>query len=109
MLKKSRSWQYPAETKTDEDYADDLVLFAITPTQAEFLLYRLEQTAEGIGLYVNANKTEFMYIKPEGAISALSGRLLKLVDKFTYLDSNISSTESDMIYAEQRQGLLLKD
>ena len=32
----------------------------------------------------------------QGVISTLSGRPIKLVDKFTYLDSNISSTESDV-------------
>ena len=40
------------------------------------------------------DKTEFLYLKLE-AISTLSGRPLKLVGKFTYVDSNISSTESD--------------
>ena len=37
-----------------------------------------------------------MGFKREGAVFTLSGRLLKLVDKFTYLSSNISSTESDV-------------
>ena len=36
-----------------------------------------------------------MYFK-WGAIFTLSGRPLKLVDKFIYLGSNISSTESDV-------------
>ena len=43
-------------------------------------------TAGGIGLYVNANKTEFMCFKQEGAIFTQSAKFLKLVDKFTYLD-----------------------
>ena len=37
-----------------------------------------------------------MCFRQEGAISTLSGMPLKLVDKFTYLGSNISSTESDV-------------
>ena len=77
---------------TDADYIDYLALLANTPTQAESLLHSLEQAAAGIGLNVNANKTEFMSFKGEGAISSLNGQLLKLVDKFTYLSSNISST-----------------
>ena len=44
---------------------------------------------------MNANKTDFMCFKRGGAISTLSGRPLKLVDKFTYIGSSISSTERD--------------
>ena len=44
----------------DTDYADDIALMANTPNQAESLLHSLEQAAAGIGLYVNANKTEYM-------------------------------------------------
>ena len=36
-----------------------------------------------------------MFFKQEEAVSTLSSRSLKLVDKFTYLGSNISFTESD--------------
>ena len=34
-----------------------------------------------------------MCFKQEGAITTLSGKTLKLVDKFIYLSNNISSTE----------------
>ena len=40
--KKARSRQYPAETITGADYADDITLLANTPTQAES---QLEQAA----------------------------------------------------------------
>ena len=40
------------------DYTDDIVLLANAPAQAENLLYSLEQAAAGIGLHVNAQKTE---------------------------------------------------
>ena len=43
------------------DYADDQVLPANAPAQAELLLHNLEQIARGAGLYVNADKTESMY------------------------------------------------
>ena len=59
-------------------------------------LYSLEQAARGIGFYVNTIIIEFMRFKQEGAISILSGKPLKLVDQFTYLNSNISSTETDV-------------
>ena len=95
MLKKARS-RYPTETTTDTDYADDLALLANTSAQAESLLHSLDQTAGIISLHVNANKTEYMCFKWEGAISILNGWPLKSVDKFTYLGSNISSIENDV-------------
>ena len=52
--------------------------------------------ALSIGFHMNIDKTDYMCFKQEGAISTLNGRPLKLVDKFTYLGSNISSTESDV-------------
>ena len=41
-LTKERSRRYPAQTITDADYADDIVLLANTPAQAETLLHSLE-------------------------------------------------------------------
>ena len=38
--------------------------------------------------------SEFMYFKPEGATSTLSGGPLKLVDK--YLGNSVSSSENDV-------------
>ena len=42
-----------------------------------------------------AHKTEYMCYNQTGDISTLDGTPLKLVDKFTYLESNVSSTEKD--------------
>ena len=95
-LTKKRSRRYPAKTITDADYADDIAILANTPNQAETLLYSLERAAEGIGLYVNAHKTEYMCFYETGVISTLDGTSLKLVDKFTYLGSSVSSTEKDI-------------
>ena len=50
-LTKKRSRRYPAKTITDADYADDIVILANTPNQAETLLHSLERAAAGIGLY----------------------------------------------------------
>ena len=93
---KRRSKRYPAKTITDADYADDLALLANTPNQAETLLHSLERAAAGIGLHVNANKTEYMCYNQTGNIATLDGASLKLVDKFTYLGSSVSSTEKDI-------------
>ena len=95
-LTKRRSKRYPAKTITDTDYADDLALLANTPNQAETLLHSLERAAAGIGLYVNAHKTEYMCYNQTGNITTLDGASLKLVDKFAYLGSSVSSTEKDI-------------
>ena len=64
--------------------------------QAETQLHSLEQAAAGIGLHVNAHKTEYMCPNQTGDIFTLNGSALKLVDKFTYLGSSVSSTETDI-------------
>ena len=87
---KKRSRRYPAKTITDADY---IALLANTSNQAETLLHSLERAAAGIGLHVNAHKTEYMCYNQTGDISTLDGTSLKLVDKFTYLGSSVSSTE----------------
>ena len=70
-----------------------VALLANTPNQAETLQHNLERAAAGIGLHVNAHKTECMCFNQAGNISTQEGTSLKLVDKFTYLGSSVSSTE----------------
>ena len=76
--------------------ADDITLLANAPAQAVTLLHSLELAAAGIGLHVNAHKTEYMCFNQRDDISTLNGRSLNLVDKFTYLGSSVSSTETDV-------------
>ena len=57
-LAKESSRGYPTQTITDSDYADDIALLVNTLAQAESLLYGLARVAAGIGLRVNAHKTE---------------------------------------------------
>ena len=95
-LTKKRSRRYPTKTITDADYADEIALLANMPDQAEKLLHSLERAAAGIGLYVNAHKTEYMCYNQTGDISTLDGASLKLVDKCTYLGSSVSSTKKDI-------------
>ena len=92
--KKSKKQMIPH--RNNDRYRYDIALLVNTLTSAESLLHSLEQEEGGIGLYVNANKTDFISFKQEGTISTISGSLLKLVDEFNYLDSNILSTESDV-------------
>ena len=96
MKEKARSRRYPAETITDTDFADDIAFLANKPTLAESPLYNLVQTAGDIDLHVNADKTESMSFNQKGDISTLNGGSLKLVDKFTYLGSSVSSTGNDI-------------
>ena len=95
-LTKGRSRRHPAKTITDADYADGIVLLANAPAQAETQLHRLKRAAAGIGLQVNAHKTEYMCLNQTGDIFTLNVSSLKLVDKFTYLGSSVSSTETDI-------------
>ena len=95
-LTKKKSRRYPAKTITDADYADYIAILANAPAQAETLLHSLERAAAGIDLHVNAHKTEYMCFNQTGDISTVGGSSLKLVDKFTYLGSSVSSTEKDM-------------
>ena len=95
-LTKERSRKYSAKTITDTDYADDIALLANTPAQAKTLLHSLELAAAGIGLHVNAHKTEYVCFNQRGDIPTLNGSSPRLVDKITYLGSSVSSTEIDI-------------
>ena len=95
-LAKERNRRRPAQTIMDADYADNIALLANTPTQAESLLHSLERATGCRGLHVNTDKKEFMCLNPRGDIFTLNGRSQKLVDKFTYLGSNVFSTEDDI-------------
>ena len=67
-----------------------------TLARAESMLHSLENAAGGIGLHVNKDKMEYSCFNQRGDISILNGGSLKLVDKFTYLGSSVSSTENDI-------------
>ena len=87
---------YHAKTINDADYADDIVILANRPDQAETLVLFLKRAAAGIDIHVNAHKTENMCFNQTGDISTLNGSSLKLVDKFTYQGSSVSSTETEI-------------
>ena len=95
-LTMERSRRYPAYTITDTDYADDIGPLTNTPAQAKTQLHSLEEAAAGIGLHFNADKTEYIGFHQRGDISTRNASSLKLVDKFTYPGSSVSSTETDI-------------
>ena len=88
--------RHPAVTITDADYADDLALLSNTIDGAEKLLHHLEEAAANIGLSVNAKKTEFISYNETGTIKTVNDIPLAKVDDFTYLGSNIASTDKDV-------------
>ena len=91
-----RSRKYPEKTIIDAVYADDIALLANAPTQAETQLHSVERAAAVIGLHVKARKTEYMCFNQRIGISTLNGTTMELVDKFTYLGSRVSSTETEL-------------
>ena len=60
-------------------------------------MHILEKSAAFTGLNVKATKTGFMCYNQDGAIEILNKTLLKKVDDFVYLGSNIASTEKDVL------------
>ena len=79
MLDKERSRQYQAKAITNADCADEKALLAKAPAQAETMQRSLERAAAGIGLHVNAHKTEYMCFNQTGDNSSLNGSSLKRV------------------------------
>ena len=94
-LAKEKIRRYPTQEILDADYADDVALLVNKPTRAETLLHSLERAAGGIDLHVNADKLEYMRFNQRSNISTPKGDPLKLVVKFTYLGSSVSSAEKD--------------
>ena len=95
-LTKKRSRSYPAKTITGADNTDGIAILAIAHAQANVHAHSLKQAAVGIYLPVNVHKTKNMCFNQTGDISTQTGSSLKLVDKFTYLGSSVSSTETDI-------------
>ena len=54
---------------TDADYADDVAVLANIPAQAKSLLHNLKQSARGIGLYMNSDKTSWYVLNKIGPSS----------------------------------------
>ena len=75
---------------------NDIAPLANTSSQVKTLLHGRERAAAGIGVHVNADKTEYMCFNQRGNISTQNGSSLKLMGKFTYQGNNASSTEKNI-------------
>ena len=73
-----------------------LAILANAPAQSGTLLHSLKRATGGIGFHVNVHKTEYMCFNQTDDISTLGSSSLKLVDKFTYQGSCVSSAEKDI-------------
>ena len=62
--------------------------------KTSYLRPSLVQSTRYISLFGNSDKAESICFNQDGTIPLLDGKPLKLVDKFMYLGSNISSNES---------------
>ncbi|CAM1311015.1 Uncharacterised protein r2_g2141 [Pycnogonum litorale] len=83
---------------TDVDYADDLAVLADVLKYATFLLHSIERTSKEIGLYLNADKTEFICLNQDASegMKSLNGDKIKQVEDFRYLGSYIATTAQDV-------------
>ena len=62
------------------------------------LLHSVKTTAREIGLYINADKTEFIFLNQDTSdrMKSLNGKKISQVDDFKYLGSYTASTEHDI-------------
>ena len=89
--KKARSRQYFAKTFTDTDYRDSLLANTLKPNLCCIAWSRQQEALVSTWTKMKVHVFTQDY-----------GKLLKLVDQFIYLSSNISSTESSVnIYIDK--------
>ena len=83
---------------TGADYADDLAVQADVLKDATFLQHSIKRTVRETGLYLNADKTEFIYFNQDASegMKSLNSEKIKQVEEFKYLGGYIASTEHDV-------------
>lgn len=77
---------------TNLRFADDIVLFAKTGKEMEYMLKDLNGKSEEVGLKMNPGKTKLMSLSGKTAIS-LNGTTIEYTDEYTYLGQSISLTK----------------
>ncbi|KAL1447078.1 hypothetical protein WDU94_005521 [Cyamophila willieti] len=71
-------------------FADDAALIEKTPEKLQSLVSAFADAAKSLGLNVNVQKTEVMFVNCPSKEIKLNGQTLKEVDVFKYLGSKIS-------------------
>jgi len=80
---------------TDQDYADDAVLFSDCPSKWPYILSSFDEAAHTMGLNTFWSKTKIQNLG-HGVTPApvqLQGHIVESTDRFTYLGSDIHSSE----------------
>ena len=95
---------------TDQDYADDAVLFTDCPSKWPFILSSFDEAAHTMGLSTSWLKTKIQNLGHETipAPVQLQGHVVDFTDRFTYLSSDIHSSERSTPEILRRIGLALK-
>ena len=84
---------------TDQDYADDAVLFSDCPSKWPYILSSFDEAAHTMGLNTSWSKTKIQNLG-RGVTPApvqLQGHIVESTDRFTYLGSDIHSSERSLI------------
>ena len=84
LLTPRRSTRHPSKYITDLDYTYDIALTWDNLENAVSLLHSLETAANRVGLHMNWNKTEYMFVKncEHEVVKSLNGNILDKVDDF---------------------------
>ena len=80
---------------TDQDYADDAVLFSDCPSKWPYILSSFDEAAHTMGLNTSWSKTKIQNLG-HGVTPVpvqLQGHVVESTDRFTYLGSDIHSSE----------------
>ena len=82
-----------SKTFTDQDYADDAVLFTDDPSKWTEILTGFDEACQTMGLHTSWSKTHLQnagYGTQPCAVT-IQGHTVDVTDHFTYLGSDISS------------------
>lgn len=96
IYRRRLSSRHPAIVIPALAYADDAALLSNTAAGAQRQLHRFEAASAEVGLHLNANKTEVMYIGdiPKTNINTTAGKTLKISDDFCYLGCQVNNSQT---------------
>ena len=92
---------------TDQDYADDAVLFADSPARWPEILTGFDEAAQTMGLHTSWTKTKLQNVGCGFAPPAahIQGHVVEVTERFTYLGSDIDSSGRSSQEVIRRIGL----
>ena len=90
-LQHRQSSRHPEQSICDLDFADDIVLLSNEIEQARKLLQSVQRECRGVGLELNAKKTEAMYLNTDVV-------LIDTIDGFRIKQAKTESGDQDFVY-----------